>query len=208
MPHGDEVEEKEEATGSPFFASSAYSLASRPASLWAQARSAALNNGEEPLCLSMQLFLVLAWACLAVAQQVTIPLNNSIIATAAIESGDLQHFYFSASSTSLLDRRRLATRDVPNLFLTLTSCSQPTPPANYEGEIPSLDVFLSTSEDNTLPGPSQGLLVNDTLFGRVAWENTEPISKLWIGVVAPTLTENWNGNWTFQIAVSTEGVCE
>ncbi|KAI8144396.1 stretch-activated Ca2+-permeable channel component-domain-containing protein [Fennellomyces sp. T-0311] len=153
----------------------------------------------------MQSFILfILCAALAVAQQVTVPLNDSAITTAAIGSGDLQHFYFSASSNSLLDRRRLARRDVPNLFLTLTSCSQPTPPPNYEGEIPSLDVFLSTSADNTLPGPSQGLLVNDTKFGRVAWENTQPIANLWIGVVAPTLTENWNGNWTFQIAVSTE----
>ncbi|KAI9255200.1 stretch-activated Ca2+-permeable channel component-domain-containing protein [Phascolomyces articulosus] len=138
-------------------------------------------------------------------QQVTVPLNDSIIHNAAIGSGDLQHYYFSAGSTSLFDRRRsLARRDVPNLFLTLTTCSQPTPPPNYEGDIPSLDVFVSISNDNTLPGPSQGLLVNNTKFGRVAWENDNPLNDLWIGVVAPTLTENWNGNWTFEIAVSTE----
>ncbi|KAI7855879.1 stretch-activated Ca2+-permeable channel component-domain-containing protein [Circinella umbellata] len=154
---------------------------------------------------SLILLLYGAVVVIKAQQQVTVPLNNSVIYDASIGSGDLQHYYFSAAATSLLDRRRsLARRDVPKLFLTLTSCSQPSPPPNYEGDIPSLDVFLSMSNDNTLPGPSQGLLVNNTKFGRVAWENDNPISDLWIGVVAPTLTENWTGNWTFEIAVATE----
>lgn len=135
------------------------------------------------------------------AQQVTIPLNDSSIYTTSISSGDLQHYYFSASAVrSLL---ALDKRAVPNVYLTLATCSQPVAPSGFQGEVPSLEMYLSTSSENTLPGPGAGsTMVNDSYPGWLGWTNTE--EEIWIGIVAPTLTDNWTGNWTYEIAVSTQ----
>ncbi|KAI7878133.1 hypothetical protein K492DRAFT_171060 [Lichtheimia hyalospora FSU 10163] len=122
--------------------------------------------------------------------------------SASIASGDLQHYYFEAAH----GLSGLQESEAKSVYLTLTSCSQPTAPGNYEGEVPSLNMFISTSsEETTLPGPSQGTMVNDTKLGRIAWNSGDQVENVWIGVVAPTLTDNWSGNWTYQIAVSTQG---
>lgn len=155
---------------------------------------------------SLLLFLFTA---LLAAQQTTTPLNDSQIYTSSISSGGLQHYYFSAATL----QKRFASALQPHLdkrapsvaYLSLTSCSQPAAPAGYEGDIPSLDMYISTSNDNTLPGPNQGQMANDSYPGRLSWQGE--ISELWIGVVAPTLTNDWEGNWTFQIAISTQRKC-
>ncbi|KAI9320418.1 stretch-activated Ca2+-permeable channel component-domain-containing protein [Dichotomocladium elegans] len=152
----------------------------------------------------LHLFILFLLAATLSHAQITVQLNNSRIVPGIIGSGDLQHYFFSASTLPLLDRRSPQARAVSHVFLTLTICSQPMPPASYEGQVPSLDIFLSTSSANTLPGPNQGVRVNDTMLGRIAWESDMPVSDLWIGVVAPTLTQNWVGNWTYQLAVSTQ----
>lgn len=152
------------------------------------------------------LLQLLRFVALSVAQQTTTPLNDSQIYTSTISSGGLQHYYFSASTL----QKRLASAFQPHLdkrapsiaYLSLTSCSQPTAPSGYEGEVPSLDMYISTSSSNTLPGPNQGQMTNDSYPGRLSWQGE--ISELWIGVVAPTLTDDWQGTWTFQIAISTQ----
>ncbi|KAF7727501.1 stretch-activated cation channel mid1 [Apophysomyces ossiformis] len=133
----------------------------------------------------------------------TIQLNDSVVFTRTLSSGELHHFYFAAGGSSIHKRAdpfQLVKRELP-VYLTLTSCTQPTPPSNFQGVIPSLELFLSNSSDTTLPGPSRGMRVNDTHPGRIAW--TSNANEIWIGVVAPTLNNNWSGNWTYEIAIST-----
>ncbi|KAI8092956.1 stretch-activated Ca2+-permeable channel component-domain-containing protein [Halteromyces radiatus] len=92
-----------------------------------------------------------------------------------------------------------------SVYLTLTSCSQPSPPSNYQGDIPSIDLYLSKASSNTLPGPTNNQnndTVDDTKPGRISWQG-DHISDLWIGVVAPTLTTGWTGQWTYELGIST-----
>ncbi|CDH59753.1 calcium channel subunit mid1 [Lichtheimia corymbifera JMRC:FSU:9682] len=150
------------------------------------------------------LFLIagIGLACVAYAQT-TVQLNDSQMWSASIASGDLQHYYFDAAAQRSLG---LQESEAKRVYLTLTSCSQPIAPGNYEGEVPSLNMFISTSsEETTLPGPSHGTMVNDTNLGRISWNSGDQVQNVWIGVVAPTLTDNWSGNWTYQIAISTQG---
>ncbi|OAD70369.1 hypothetical protein PHYBLDRAFT_148909 [Phycomyces blakesleeanus NRRL 1555(-)] len=139
---------------------------------------------------------------------ITIQLNNSQIISLSIDSGDLQHFYFPVETATILALSTIhdsfTKRDISPIYLTLTSCSQPTPPDNYQGQVPSLDVFLSLSNDNTLPGPSNGIPVNGSFGGRTSWEGDSTFPKVWIGVVAPTLNDHWTGSWTFEIGISTQ----
>ncbi|ORY93463.1 stretch-activated Ca2+-permeable channel component-domain-containing protein [Syncephalastrum racemosum] len=158
----------------------------------------------------LRLLVTLGCYALATAAQssVTVQLNNSQILSTAIASGDLQHYYFSSSSSSSAAAPSLLShiteRAPSSLYLSLTACSQPTAPSNYQGEVPSLDIYLSFSSDNALPGPGNGAIVNDSIPGRIDWRKDDFQSDVWIGVVAPTLTDNWTGNWTYEIAVSTD----
>lgn len=155
----------------------------------------------------LRLLVTLGWYALATTAQpsVTVQLNNSQILSTAIASGDLQHYYFSSSSSSASSLlSHITERDPSSLYLSLTACSQPAAPSNYQGEVPSLDIYLSFSSDNALPGPGNGAIVNDSIPGRIDWQKDNFQSDIWIGVVAPTLTDNWTGNWTYEIAVSTE----
>lgn len=161
--------------------------------------------------------LILFFSIRADAQS-TQPLVNHQILSSNITSSGQQHFYFNPSTTPGFTKRSLLTltdsdhapwtkRDPTTTFyLTLTSCSQPSPPPNYQGEIPSIDLYLSTVNSNTLPGPTHhqnNNTVDDTLPGRISWHgNTVP--ELWIGVAAPTLTAAWTGQWTYELAISTQ----
>lgn len=152
--------------------------------------------------------------------QSTQPLVNHQILSSNITSSGQQHFYFNPSTSAGLTKRGLLTltttdndhvpwtkRDPTTTFyLTLTSCSQPSPPPNYQGEIPSIDLYLSTVSSNTLPGPTHhqnNNTVDDTLPGRISWQGNN-VPELWIGVAAPTLTAAWTGQWTYELAISTQ----
>ncbi|ORZ12650.1 stretch-activated Ca2+-permeable channel component-domain-containing protein, partial [Absidia repens] len=110
------------------------------------------------------------------------------------------------STTSGLLTKRAPSLENTIIYLTLTSCSQPIPPPNYNGEIPSIDIYLSTVNTNKLPGPTNhqnNNTVDDTLPGRISWQGGDHLTELWIGVAAPTLTPGWTGEWTYELAVST-----
>ncbi|CAO3597089.1 unnamed protein product [Absidia cylindrospora] len=112
---------------------------------------------------------------------------------------------FSPTASGMLTKRAPPTENVI-IYLTLTSCSQPIPPPNYNGEIPSIDIYLSTVNSNKLPGPTNhqnNNTVDDTLPGRISWQGGDHLTELWIGVAAPTLTPGWTGEWTYELAVST-----
>jgi len=95
------------------------------------------------------------------------------------------------------------------IYLTVTVCSQPQPPSNYEGYVPPLQVFVSTISSNSLPGPNvPGTSpLNTTYPGFIAWNSTfSPTTQLWVGISAPALAAGWTGNWTYQIGTSTVGM--
>ncbi|KAI9304269.1 stretch-activated Ca2+-permeable channel component-domain-containing protein [Cunninghamella echinulata] len=163
-------------------------------------------------------------------QSTTIPLNDNQIFSSNITSGVHQHYFFSTSSVSksIINQNSIGPSPLINsiittkdnktttntiikrdpttpIYLTLTSCSQPIPPPHYTGIIPTIDLYISTDGGNTLPGPTKNQN-NDTVDkskpGRISWQNDQ-IDNLWIGVVAPTLTEGWTGEWKYEIGLST-----
>ncbi|KAI8328240.1 stretch-activated cation channel Mid1 [Chlamydoabsidia padenii] len=149
---------------------------------------------------------------MSVYSQSTNALENNRILLSNITSSGQQHFYFNTQGS--LSKRlvtfnggSLTKRAPTTIYLTLTSCTQPTPPLNYQGEIPSIDLYLSTVNSNPLPGPTNhqnNNTVDDTLPGRISWQtNSGSIPELWIGVAAPTLTPGWTGQWTYELAIST-----
>ncbi|RUS21475.1 stretch-activated Ca2+-permeable channel component-domain-containing protein [Endogone sp. FLAS-F59071] len=100
-----------------------------------------------------------------------------------------------------------------NLFITLTTCSQPTGGSGSPG---ALQLYVSNSSQNSLPGPQASPQVstsNDpTRDGGIFagfLSISLPLSQassVWIGVSAPQLQgQGWTGNWTYQLGVSTQG---
>lgn len=95
-----------------------------------------------------------------------------------------------------------------SLFITLTTCSQPTGGSGSPG---ALQLYVSNSSQNSLPGPQaspQMSASNDPTWAGFL-SITLPLfqaSSVWIGVSAPQLQgQGWTGNWTYQLGVSTQG---
>ncbi|KAI8388695.1 stretch-activated Ca2+-permeable channel component-domain-containing protein [Radiomyces spectabilis] len=142
---------------------------------------------------------------------VTIQLKDGELQKSSVAAGDTRHYYFSSVNGQALfprdiddDSPLLLKRDIPNIFLTVTTCSQPTAPSGHREAIPSLDLFLSTSADDTLPGRGTGKLIEGIRPGYTAWTSQSTVNDVWIGVSAPSIGSVWSGNWTFEIAVSTQ----
>lgn len=138
------------------------------------------------------------------------PLTSTTVATHAPASSVASA---SASATASLQTHahlllpRAGT--IAAIYLTVTVCSQPQPPSNYEGYVPPLQVFVSTTSSNSLPGPNvPGTSpLNTTYPGYIAWNSTfSPTTQLWVGISAPALAAGWTGNWTYQIGTSTVGM--
>lgn len=125
--------------------------------------------------------------------------SHSSIASAVVSSATLH-----PNARSIVSR----AGSIETIYLTVTVCSQPQPPANYQGLVPPLQVFVSTSSSNSLPGPGvPGTSPIDNPYpGYSSWNSTSsPTNQMWIGVSAPSLSEGWTGNWTYQLGVSTIG---
>ncbi|KAI8059115.1 stretch-activated Ca2+-permeable channel component-domain-containing protein [Gongronella butleri] len=127
----------------------------------------------------------------------TIPLQNNKIASFNLTAGQQQAFYFQTSQQALL-----AKRATP-VFLTISTCVQPTGPAH----IPALQLYLSTSSSNTLPSPTHhDPALIDQLPGYLAW-NTSDTAEVWFSVVAPQATDI-QGQWQYQVGISTAGLMQ
>lgn len=125
--------------------------------------------------------------------------SHSSIASPAVSSATLH-----PNARSIVSR----AGTLEAIYLTVTVCSQPQPPANYQGLVPPLQVFVSTSSSNSLPGPGvPGTSPIDNPYpGYSSWNSTSsPTNQMWIGVSAPSLSNGWAGNWTYQLGVSTIG---
>jgi hypothetical protein len=130
----------------------------------------------------------------------TTQLNNNQILSSSIAPGTNNYYYFSVSATS----RLFGKRDLPTIYLSTVTCSQPQPPSSFHDTVPPLNLFVSTSSSNTLPGPDNGTTVEDSLNGLTKWTSDNQTAEIWIAVGAPTLLgEGWTGNWTFEISAST-----
>lgn len=142
---------------------------------------------------------VLYFSNSVLTQTTTTQLQNGQIITHSIAPGAYNYYYFSISATNQL----FGKRAIPSIYLSSTTCSQPQPPAGVHDVVPSPDIFISTSKNNPLPGPDNGIAVDDALHGLCTWKSDGTASEIWIAVGASSLPNTWTGNWTYEIGVST-----
>ncbi|GAB5590564.1 Centractin [Umbelopsis nana] len=142
-------------------------------------------------------------------QIVSIPTTTTTTATIHTSTAASATKTVSASSLQPHARAILPRAgSIAAVYLTVTVCSQPQPPTSYQGLVPPLQVFVSTTSSNSLPGPSvPGTSpINNSYPGYTSWNSTSsPTNQLWVGVSAPALAAGWSGNWTYQLGVSTTG---
>lgn len=133
------------------------------------------------------------------AQSTTTQLTNNQIISSSVAINGYNYYYFSVSATG----RLFSKRDLPTIRLSTTICNQPTAPADFHDTVPPLNVYVSTSNSNTLPGPGNSAAVEDSSNGLIQWQSDNQTSEIWIAVAAPALTGAWTGNFTYEIGVST-----
>lgn len=131
-------------------------------------------------------------------QSTTSQIQNNQIVSSSLTTGGYSYYYFSIPFTA-----KLFKRDLPTIHLSLTACSQPSPPPDYHDTVPPLNLYISTSNNNTLPGPNNGITVDNSSHGLTTWTSDNNTSEVWIAVGGPSLTGSWSGNWTFEIGAST-----
>ena len=136
-----------------------------------------------------------------IAQSTTTRLLNGQTVTSSIAPGAYNYYYFLSPATTF------GKRAISTLYLSSTTCSQPQPPPSFHDTIPSPDIFISTSKENTLPGPDNGIAVKDAIHGLTTWESDGTVSEIWIAVGATSLPTTWAGNWTYEIGVSISRKC-
>jgi calcium channel MID1 len=99
--------------------------------------------------------------------------------------------------------RRQSGKEV---YISINTCRQPTPNGTAATATPpQLTLYVSTSERNQKPGSgAQNDLATDPieLEGGFARFKIQSSSDVFVGVSAPSVDRNWNGNWHFEIAAS------
>jgi calcium channel MID1 len=93
------------------------------------------------------------------------------------------------------------------LYISLNTCQQPSDPTDIggtKGAPPQLQLYVSQSSINTLPGPDQS---TDTqrqipVVGGFANVTLQASGTVYIGVAAPSTTTFTEGNYTVEIAAS------
>lgn len=148
--------------------------------------------------LYLHVLVIIVYATLVLTQTTTLLENNRILSS-SIAAGSYNYYYFSIPAINQV----FSKRALPNIFLSITTCTQPTPPSTFKDAIPSFNVYISLSKGNTLPGPDSGISVNDAIHGLTTWTSNGASSEIWVAVGAPSLPNTWTGNWTYEIGVST-----
>ncbi|CEP08210.1 hypothetical protein [Parasitella parasitica] len=145
------------------------------------------------------LFLTHFHSNIVYAQSTTKQLYDNQIVSASVAISGFNYYYFGVSATNQL----FSKRDLPTIHLSTTICKQPAAPADFHDTVPPLNLYVSTSNTNTLPGPKNSAAVNNSSNGLITWTCDKVTSEIWIAVAAPALTGSWAGNFTYEIGVST-----
>ncbi|KAF2736838.1 hypothetical protein EJ04DRAFT_489123 [Polyplosphaeria fusca] len=97
-------------------------------------------------------------------------------------------------------------QDNRQVFVSVSTCRQPTPNVSIISSSPGqLTLWLSTSSANQKPGPGATDDATEVPFrGGFANATVSAGSDVYIGVSAPSLTQGWNGSYSFEVAASTD----
>jgi calcium channel MID1 len=93
------------------------------------------------------------------------------------------------------------------LYISLNTCQQPSDPTDIggtKGAPPQLQLYVSQSSVNTLPGPDQSADTQQQIpvVGGFANVTLQASGTVYIGVAAPNTTTFTKGNYTVEIAAS------
>jgi calcium channel MID1 len=105
---------------------------------------------------------------------------------------------------SIIEERQLGTGQNRTLYITVTTCLQPSPKSNgTTAAPPQLKVYVSTSRNNTTPGPTQSttrqtVVTLDKGFGQFALNAT---GDVFVGVYGENTTD-YKDVWNAHIAAS------
>ncbi|KAF2205438.1 hypothetical protein GQ43DRAFT_459976 [Delitschia confertaspora ATCC 74209] len=96
------------------------------------------------------------------------------------------------------------------VYISINTCRQPSANGTTTSEAPpQLTLYISTSQKNQKPGPENedGLVGKPIpLDGGYANLTLQTSSDVFIGVSAPSVDKNWDGNWHFEIAASIDSI--
>ncbi|KAL2887740.1 Calcium influx-promoting protein ehs1 [Ceratocystis lukuohia] len=101
----------------------------------------------------------------------------------------------------------LLKRATETVYISANTCLQPTGNNdNVTAPPPQLTMYISTSPENTSPGPNSTNNTQVINFTQGAlMYNTTTSSSLYFSIVTPSNLTNHTGSWQFEIAVSTDG---
>jgi Stretch-activated Ca2+-permeable channel component len=128
--------------------------------------------------------------------------DNSFVST-TVTPGTSQFWTFRLNSTA-----------TTTLYITIGACTQPFPKPGLNATeiyskdpLPSLQLYSSTDASNTQPGPSSpsGAQVNGLIQGFVNVTLENITSSVFFTVVAPSISSNYEGTWSYQLGSSTKG---
>ncbi|KAF9547053.1 stretch-activated cation channel mid1 [Mortierella hygrophila] len=87
------------------------------------------------------------------------------------------------------------------VFISVSTCSTPK---SGNGLCPPLELYVSTSASQPLPGPGQAIKPEYSEDGLIRFTvNTK--KDVFFSLHAPTLTGAWTGDWAVEVGASTQG---
>lgn len=155
----------------------------------------------------------------------TTALTNNVPAAMNIDAGASYVFVFDSSQ---LSSRELELRGEPGdleegaaregdqmlrrqvastVYISANTCLQPSSNATTSSEPPQLTLYVSTSSDNTAPGPSADATLQDAVTfteGAVMY-NLTTSGDVYVGVGASNVSSEFSGIYNVQIAGSVDG---
>lgn len=157
----------------------------------------------------------------------TTALTNNVPASMNIDAGSAYIFMFDSSQLSSREASPLELRGEPEaleqgareggkrlrrqagstVYISANTCLQPSSNATTSTEPPQLTLYVSTSSDNTAPGPSADSTLQDVVTftqGAVMY-NLTTSGDVYVGVGASNTSSEFSGIYNVQIAGSIDG---
>jgi len=135
-------------------------------------------------------------------------LSDNSIVSKTIAPGATDFWTFSPSLLNI--------HGSPTLYITISACTQPSPLPGlnatqiYASEnLPSLQLYISTDSTNTKPGPDSDASLQTVQILSQGFTNFSMPSvsdDVYISVVAGSVSSNWKGSWSYELATSTQGM--
>ncbi|KAL8705008.1 MAG: hypothetical protein Q9201_001853 [Fulgogasparrea decipioides] len=141
------------------------------------------------------------------AQESVRTLSNNAPKPTDIDQGDIQYWTFPRQILQERDLRQLmtnqsATGSAQEIYLTISTCDQPTSTASRQiGNPAQLEVYISHSPDNQKPdsGRNDGNIAVVGGYGNLTLSNIT--GDIWIGVRAPP-SNDFKGKYNYELVAS------